>query len=410
MAPKTIPSKVLAGLEILIALSGTLLSVYLTIQHTRLKTGIQATTSFCSIGSYVDCDAVNVSPYAEIFGIPLGTLGAIYFFTILMIALLSLVDARTNEWFQKCIVWLSLLGLGFDVWLIIAQIALLKNICVLCFLIYGFNLNLLLTSLKLIHDGTWHKTLVEVLKNPSLFTLPKPFPWAAWTIAKISGISFLAVLIMLPYPMMLKTENHAFIQQMSEQYFEGWKTMPPKPLPIDANDSVWGNPKASIQLVEFSDFQCPHCQKAAFFLHTALKRWSNDVYLVFKHYPLDSSCNTSVPNQTHPIACSLARLSVCAAAKGSFWGLHDHLFLKWQDAATATDLNQARSALDGFFTPDELSACLNSDESLQRVTKDIQEGNDLGIRGTPTLFINGKQVGLPITVDNINRLLEIERQ
>src|SRR5947207_352628 len=105
-------------IQVLSAIFGVALSLYLLVQHTRLKSGIQGSQSFCSINSYLDCDVVNASPFSELAGIPVATFGAIFYFVALLLILLSR---------QKWLKWLSIAGLVVDVALLIVQFAQLRT-------------------------------------------------------------------------------------------------------------------------------------------------------------------------------------------------------------------------------------------------------------------------------------------
>ncbi len=141
-----------------------------------------------------------------------------------------------------------------------------------------------------------------------------------------------------------------------------------------------GDPPLTI--VEYGDFQCPAC--GAFFeqslpairaryIDTGKVRW------IFRHFPLRS---------IHPFAESAAQAAECAADQGEFWAYHDTLFerqpnLSDEDLKSyAADLGLDQAAFDD---------CLDSGEKADRVQRDVNSGNDLGISGTPG-FLIGDQV------------------
>ena len=142
-----------------------------------------------------------------------------------------------------------------------------------------------------------------------------------------------------------------------------------------------GPEDADIVLVEFSDYQCPFC-----------KRWHDEVYqqllaaypgqirVVYRHLPLTS---------IHPDAMSAAIASMCAEEQSSFWQFHDKLFSNeyglGRDAYTqyATDLGLDTTAFE---------ACLDSGKFDDFIQQDMDFSINLGVRSTPTFFINGLAV------------------
>ena len=142
-------------------------------------------------------------------------------------------------------------------------------------------------------------------------------------------------------------------------------------------------------------------------MQTALQPLRDRIFFVFKHFPLDPSCNRLVKYQLHENACRLARLSYCAAGKQKFWEFHDRVFEK---AASATRVVWDRYVehVAPVFSPNEIARCLADPASLHNVQADIALGDSLKISGTPTIFINGKLITIPLTIETIRRLIEIE--
>jgi protein-disulfide isomerase len=139
-----------------------------------------------------------------------------------------------------------------------------------------------------------------------------------------------------------------------------------------------GPATAKITLVEFSDFQCAFCIRAVGQLNEVLKAYPNDVRLVYKQFPLDS----------HSQARVAAQASLAAHAQGKFWPLHDRMY------AQSRLINRARIlawAKELDLDLPKFTAVLDAKATSQSVERDIDEGNRIGVEGTPTLFINGKK-------------------
>jgi protein-disulfide isomerase len=138
-----------------------------------------------------------------------------------------------------------------------------------------------------------------------------------------------------------------------------------------------GRKDAPVTLVEFSDFQCPFCKQAAPTLKQVAQKFGDKVQIVYRQYPIES---------LHPFALKAAEASLCGNDQGKFWELHDAMFAD-QTRLAVSDLKQTarRLGLDG----NAFDSCLDSGRHVAQVQKDIQEGQRVGITGTPMMFING---------------------
>jgi len=158
-------------------------------------------------------------------------------------------------------------------------------------------------------------------------------------------------------------------------------------IPISATDYARGPVDAPVTVVEFSDFQCPFCKKARATLSELVKLYPDQVRLVFKNFPLDSSCNPYIRGQLHPLGCRAARMARCAGRQGRFWEVHDAIFELPELSPDALDGLAASLGLD----ESELASCMADEEPASRIRADIDEGRKLGVMGTPTLYVNGRE-------------------
>ena len=144
-------------------------------------------------------------------------------------------------------------------------------------------------------------------------------------------------------------------------------------------DPSRGPSDAPVVVVEFSDFQCPFCQRATATLDELFDRYDGQVRFVYKDYPL--------PN--HPDAFKAAEAGNCAHEQGKFWEFHDKMFLS-QDALDVPSLNEYAGELG--LDAAAFATCLDEDRYAERVRRDLQVGQQYGVSSTPTVFINGRQV------------------
>lgn len=392
-------------LQLAAACIGLGLSLYLVVQHTRLETGIQDTTSFCSMGEVADCDVVNASPYSKVFGIPIASFGGLYFLTILLLGLFANPKKVDHGYNQKLIVLLSLVALVVELYLSVVQALFIKSFCLLCLGTYLCNLFIIITA-------CWSLTEKRDLWNGFLSALQwKPLPPPSYQkLATLAVLVFVGGGLMLYYPVHARqnSDSQKFFDNL-DAYFEAFQNKPVKRIALSESDASYGSPKAPIQIVEFSDYQCPFCQKAAFVLHAVKKTLPDEIRLVFKNYPLDSSCNPSMPNQLHPMACRLAQLGACANEKQQFWAYHDTIFFGLNRTNSFPTWETVSQSLSPIFSREEITQCLTSENSRNQIDRDLREGKNLAVSGTPAIFINGRQLDpIPLTIPILLRIMEME--
>jgi protein-disulfide isomerase len=190
--------------------------------------------------------------------------------------------------------------------------------------------------------------------------------------------------------------------------FHDWYTrLPVRPVTTLVGETPHrkGPADAAVAIVEFSDFQCPHCAQAFRDLRDLCASRS-DVALVFRHFPLDATCNRGITGAGHPDACLAACASECAAKQDRFWQYHDALFENQQHLDRGSLFRYAR---DVGLDLDAFRSCLDAPETRARVTADVAAGSAAGVKSTPTLFINGRTVQGALRHEHYDYALIIER-
>jgi predicted DsbA family dithiol-disulfide isomerase len=146
-----------------------------------------------------------------------------------------------------------------------------------------------------------------------------------------------------------------------------------------AGSPFLGKEGAPISLVVFSDFQCPFCSKVQPLLDEILKKNPDKLKIVFKHLPL----------QMHKQAKPAALASIAAHEQGKFWQMHDALFTVSKDLSKE---NIEKAAKDIGLDMEKFKKDLTSPTVQAKLKKDMVDAGKAGVGGTPTLFINGRQV------------------
>jgi protein-disulfide isomerase len=152
---------------------------------------------------------------------------------------------------------------------------------------------------------------------------------------------------------------------------------------------------APIKIVEFADFECPACRRLNHAMKPLLEKYEGKYELIFRNYPIDNSCNPGVNRVFHKYACVGAFFSRCAAEQGKFWEALEFLFAYegFESDASAEQFEGdlvTVGARDLLLDAEAIKSCLQSGRYRQKILQDIEEGNRIGLRGTPALWINGK--------------------
>ena len=143
---------------------------------------------------------------------------------------------------------------------------------------------------------------------------------------------------------------------------------------------VLGNPDAPVTLEEFGDFQCPPCGMLSGSINQLEQDYRPRLRVIFRQFPLTM----------HQHAREAALASEAAGWQGRFWQMHDVLYREqavWSKAADARPLFNAYAGMLGLKI-DRFKKDIESDEVKERVDADEQQGSRLGVRVTPTIFLN----------------------
>ena len=148
---------------------------------------------------------------------------------------------------------------------------------------------------------------------------------------------------------------------------------------IDVSDApMEGTPNARVTLVEFADYECPHCKRFQPVLRQILDEFRKEVRIYFKHYPLPQHTNARLA----------AEAAAAAQKQGKFWPFQDKLWEN-QDSLSPADLE--KYAKEAGLDLAKFRADLDDPKTKAHVQKDRTDGTTLGLSSTPTLFINGRE-------------------
>ena len=157
------------------------------------------------------------------------------------------------------------------------------------------------------------------------------------------------------------------------------------------DDPVLGDAKAKVTIIEFGDYQCPSCRMFWKDVEPRLKKEYVDtgkVKIVFRDFPIV---------QIHPEAILASEAAQCAIDQDKYWEMHDKIYReqynKGDDLVRFKAADLKKWAKDLRLDSAAFDTCLDSERYKAEVAKDKADGDDVGIQGTPTFFINGRFLG-----------------
>jgi uncharacterized membrane protein/protein-disulfide isomerase len=373
-------------LALIFALTGLVASGAAAYVHYRLLQN-PSYLSFCDVSATVSCSQVYSSPYGSVWGVPVAVIGAIWFAWASLLSVAGLTARpAVREGIPGYLFAGSTLALSVILYLGYASFVLLKMVCILCVITYAAVIGLFLVSgaVSTVPIMSLPRRLSQDLKvlatNPIALVLALLFlGGAASTLAFFPRESGSVVAAAPETPETTPTTGAAAQNQRSE--FENWYTQQQR---LTLSESSEG---AKVLVIKFNDYQCPPCRQSYMDYKSVFAKYEashpGQVKFMLKDFPLESECNSAVTTSLHPAGCE-------AAVGGRLAREHARLeqFEEWVFTNQST------------LTPDAVKRAVREvgqaqdfdaryEKMLEQVKADIAYGRTLGVRSTPTFFING---------------------
>jgi uncharacterized membrane protein len=342
----TRPTRRLPALAL--AAVGFLLSVALEVVHVRAHLD-PAAASFCAAGEGLDCDAVALSRFSVVLGIPLPIAGMAGF-----LALALAIVHRSRLFLPLAVV--AALGSAA---LFVEEIAHIGSICLLCEGVHAAAFGLLGIAWVQRRDNA------GLSRRRAALELGLP---AALLVAAVVGVP--------PYWALVSWKSGV-------RYAQG----------IDEHGRPWiGAENPTVTVVEYVDYGCPHCAIATGQLRMLVGRHPDQLRVVRHHQP---RMRCRLGRQ-----CLFARVAICAGAQGRFWEMDDWLF---RHAPGHENVDVERATLDVGLDAARMSACVDDPATWERVARDEATARAARIVETPTYTLDE---GAPLTPLELHEALE----
>ena len=334
--------------------------------------------SFCDVSATVSCTQVYQSRYAYLGGVPVALLGALWYVAVLVVlagAWRGWASLRENA--PGYVFLLSTAGLGFVLYMAYASLVLLKIVCLMCVVTYVAVAALFIIS------GT--RTPYPMLTIPRRFlqdakaALASPAALAL-ILVFIAGATAAVAFFPRGGAAAAPQAGQAASADRTSEFVRWWDAQTRTQIPV-ASDG------AAVVIVRFSDYQCPSCAATYRDYKPILARYAAQypgaIKLVQKDFPLETECNTGLARDIHMAACEAAAASKAAHAKGRGEAMDDWLYTN-SALLTPASVRQAAVEVGGVTDFDAQYKSL-----INTVKGDIALATILGVKVTPTFYING---------------------
>lgn len=366
-----------------------LLGAAASIELTRIHLFVHTDPSYhsvCAMSEGVNCETVAISPYSVFAALPVSVWGIVGYAVMGLLSLWSLSRYRLHERWPGGLM-LVLIGFSAATSAILAVISATKidSLCLFCMATYTINFALVIVAILMmrrLRSSPWELVMQDLR---ALFA--RPLVAVACVLAGCAGVGS--------------------VQAMVEPYWEqpGWSDIPELPSGVDDQGHHWiGARDPVIEIVEFSDYECPHCRGAHRTIRLVVAEHPDQIRLIHRHLPLDTACHPRLRRPFHQHACRFAEAAECAGLQGRFWAMNDALF-SMQDEVRADDVDLMDVAVRLGLDRSAFRECLEERQVADRIAEDLEEAIGRRLRGTPT-FIVGERVFLGrIPEAEIDRML-----
>ncbi len=163
-------------------------------------------------------------------------------------------------------------------------------------------------------------------------------------------------------------------------------------IPVTADIPSKGPADAPVTIVLFEDFQCPFCSKLAGTMEALAEERPEQLRFAWYDFPMHGDCNSAELSDRaktmHPYACGAAIAGKCAHEQGKFWDMHDTMF---HNSRYLKDRDLMGYAKQNGLDMAKFDMCMNDPATVDKIRANTVVGSEVGVRGTPGFFINGRR-------------------
>ncbi len=367
-------------IAVALALAGLALGYVLT--RNFFQHNVLGEASGCAVNAYVDCDRVSESSFAAVGPVPISAFGlGLHGAVLAALVVARFARARVRAALVGGSAALALAAAVVSVALAVVSVVVIRALCLYCTALQIVNLALAGTLVFGLAGGAGRlRQALRAIAGPAL---------GAGALAAGIGVG---TAVIATYGLSNAADRQLLEQQIAQA--RASQRLADRYLSFDRHEfdltdsPQLGDPDASITLVVFADYNCPHCRD--FDPRIAeIVRTVDDVRLVYKFFPLDGTCNRSIPRDRRSTSCAAAAAAYLAHREGKFWEYSETLFANFQRYGPNRLVEYAGRV--GLSDPERARAALEDRAVRAKIDADISEALAAGLRATPTMYVNGRR-------------------
>ncbi|MFO8056760.1 MAG: thioredoxin domain-containing protein [bacterium] len=352
---------------VVLGLMGLFISVELLVIHLTVSEDPFHPFS-CHVAPEVDCNAVALSRESMLLSVPVPVWAILTYVAFLALAAAGIKSkqpffSRAGDYALALAAW-TVAYSGYLAWVSAFRI---ETFCAYCTALYFVNLGLLFATIPTARPlNKWMQRRAEDWR---LLYANKVILSAAAAAVVIAGGGLAAFNLLAGRPAELKLVKGVNID-LSE-------------------DPATGPFRAPVTVIEWSDYECPHCNRMHQRVEDLLKKFRGKIRHVHKSYPLNPKCNPYVSRPQHLHACEAAKAAECAFQMGHY---KSYIRKLWDIAAVKGALDTPtllRLAEEEGMDPVKFQSCMESSSTRAAIKKDVQDAKRAGINATPSFIVNG---------------------
>ena len=368
-----------------LAAAGVALGYILT--RNFFQYNVLGAASGCAVNAYVDCDRVSSSPFAAVGPVPIsafgiGLHGAVL--AALAVAHFGRGRARVRDALVGGSAALALAAAAVSVALAVISIVVIRALCLYCTALQIVNLALA----GVLTFGLAGGAAGRLRLRQALPALGGPALGGGVLAAGIGVV----VAVVATYGLSSAADRQLLERQIrdaraSQRLADRYLDFTRHEFDVTGSPQL-GDPDAPITLVVFADYNCPHCRNFDPPI-SEIARADANVRLVYKFFPLDGTCNRSIPRDRRSTSCAAAAAAYVAHQEGKFWEYSETLFANFQRYGPNRLVEYAERV--GLSDPERVRAALDDRTVRAKIDADVSEALAAGLRATPTMYVNGRQ-------------------
>jgi len=353
--------------------------------------------ALCTAGTMFDCNAVNTSAYAVLFGLPLSAWGLSFYLFFIAILIVYFKYWR-HSIIEFGMLWLTIFAVLLSVVLGFISFGKIKKFCSFCMILWlcnGILLVLVGMHVRRLYNG--FKSAVNTIHDFDVIALMKDTQ-----VQKIMIIVFIAGIISLgmgyglnaslkyAYNQKEKERESKLIEEFKKDYEQYEKIK----VSVDDIEPFAGAKENPVHIVVFFDFNCGACHRAIALLNELATKYEGTVALYLRHFPLDGTCNTFIKHTKDGASCIASQFAYALYGDKEY---HEYIMqlMTYRGRVDGDVIKEVITGLKKDFT--QLEAKANTPQVNKLLQDDIALGGKLGIHATPTIIINNTKLrpGIP---------------